>query len=124
MIITEADFANLSLLDSAELRRLLVEAAMVSVYSTPPDLVTMYSRVLCTDLLTGTRLVLRLVYPGEEDTHAGWVSVLADGMALLGASVGQLIEYNAPDGSPRRLRIEAVLYQPEDDLRTNLIVHG
>lgn len=80
----------------------------------PPDVVTMRSQAVCVDERTGTRRVLRLVYPGEEGAAEGDVSVLAPvGAALLGLSTGQSIEWPLPGGRTTRLTVVDVLYQPE-----------
>ena len=47
--------------------------------------------------------------------------LVAEPVALLGASPGQTIEYQLPTGM-HRLRIEKIIYQPEDSLRTYLVV--
>jgi regulator of nucleoside diphosphate kinase len=118
VLITVADFANLSLLDaSPPLRRLLARATVVASDSVPPHVVTMNSQVLVCDASTGERRVMSVVYPGDADARAGRVSVLTEaGAQLLGASAGQVIEYDS-----RRLRVEQVLYQPEHSLRTHLV---
>jgi regulator of nucleoside diphosphate kinase len=82
----------------------------------------MNSRVVCSDAVSGERSVQSVVYPEDADAEAGRFSVLtAAGMALLGPSVGQTIEWDEPGGTARRLRVEALLYQPEQDLRAKLI---
>jgi regulator of nucleoside diphosphate kinase len=88
----------------------------------PPDVVTMYSRVLCGEVRTGERHILRLVYPADKPVDDAHISVLTPaGMELLGARAGKELQWELADGTARRLRVEAVLYQPEHDLRTNLI---
>lgn len=80
----------------------------------PADVVTMNSRVLCVDETTGAERELRLVYPPDADAAHGAVSILAPvGAALLGLSVGQSIDWPLPGGRTTRLRVSAVLYQPE-----------
>ena len=55
-----------------------------------------------------------LSWPGTADPERGRINVLAPlGMALLGCRVGQAVEWPVPAGI-RRLRVEAVLFQPED----------
>jgi regulator of nucleoside diphosphate kinase len=74
----------------------------------------MNSRVLYVDETTGERRLVQIVYPTEADASDGKVSILAPvGAALLGLSVGQAIEWDFPDGTRRRLRVEDVSYQPE-----------
>lgn len=80
----------------------------------PADVVTMHSEVTCLDEGSGVERRLTLVYPGESAGDAARVSVLAPvGAALLGLSVGQAIEWPMPDGRSTRLRVTAVLDQPE-----------
>jgi regulator of nucleoside diphosphate kinase len=63
--------------------------------------------------MAGESETYTLVYPDEADILAGRLSVLAPlGIALLGARVGQVVEFDAPAGA-RRLKVEKVLYQPE-----------
>jgi regulator of nucleoside diphosphate kinase len=122
LLVTEADYANLSLLESPRLRRWLARATRVWSDAMPANVVTMNTRVACTDLATGERRVLSVVYPDYADAAAGRLSVLTEaGMALLGSSPPQVIEWPRPDGEPRRVRIEALVYQPEQDLRSKLI---
>jgi regulator of nucleoside diphosphate kinase len=123
VIITVADFANLSLLEAPpSLRRLLERASVVASDSVPPHIVTMNSQVLVSDAATGQRRVISVVYPQDADAGAGRISVLEDaGAHLLGASPGHVIECDLPGGR-RRLQVEQVLYQPEHSLRTHLVI--
>jgi regulator of nucleoside diphosphate kinase len=92
----------------------LGRAITVAPNALRPDIVTMNSRVRFRDDATGEETDVALVYPQDADIEAGKVSVLAPvGSALLGLSVGQIIEWPMPTGTTRRLRLEAVLYQPE-----------
>lgn len=80
----------------------------------PANVVTMNSTVVCVDDISGETHPLTLVYPRDADAATGKVSVLAPvGSALLGMSVGQQIDWQAPGGRPLRLRVVAVEYQPE-----------
>jgi regulator of nucleoside diphosphate kinase len=121
-LVTEADYANLSLLDSPKLRNWLARATRVGSDAMPVEVVTMNSRVVCTELPGGRRRILSVVYPDDADPARGRLSVLTEaGMALLGSSPPQVTEWARPDGTPRRMRIEALVYQPEQDLRSKLI---
>ncbi len=54
-----------------------------------------------------------LVFPKDADIESGRISVMSPiGTAILGYSVGDAIEWTVPAGT-RRIRIEAVPYQPE-----------
>jgi regulator of nucleoside diphosphate kinase len=67
-----------------------------------------------------------LVFPGEADIAEGKVSILTPiGVALIGLSVGQSIDWTARDGQVHRLKVEAVdvaqtapKAAAADDLRT------
>jgi regulator of nucleoside diphosphate kinase len=81
-------------------------AVEVEPHDVPADVVTLHSTVRVTSDDT-------IVLPGEANYDAGKISVLAPlGTALLGYRVGDEIEWEVPRGV-RRLRIDAVLYQPE-----------
>lgn len=118
--ITEQDLERLQELadsgDSEAHKRLdaeLQRAKVVSQEEIGPDIVTMNSDVTYEDVATGTRRTVRLVYPGQADTEAGRVSILAPiGSALLGLRKGQQIEWPTP-GGVRKVRVVDVLYQPE-----------
>ena len=122
LLVTEADYANLSLLESPRLRRWLARATRVWSDAMPANVVTMNSRVACTDLASGERRMLSVVYPDYADAAAGRLSVLTEaGMALLGSSPPQVVQWARPGGEPQRVRIETVVYQPEQDLRSKII---
>lgn len=79
----------------------------------PADVVTLNSTARVTDLENGATTDYTIVMPGEANYEAGKISVLAPlGTALLGYRVGDEIEWEMPRGV-RRLRIDAVLFQPE-----------
>ena len=125
VMLTTADFANLSLLEPfAPLQRLLANAEVVASDAMPPDVVTMNTQVVLQDETSGKRSVVRVVFPGDADAAAGLISVLEPlGVQLLGASPGWMLECELPDGV-HRLRLERVLYQPEHSLRSNLVLLG
>ncbi len=92
----------------------LVRANVVPPAEMPPDVVTMNSTVTCVEDNSHKEHQLTLVYPKNADSATGRVSVLAPmGCALLGLSVGQSIDWLAPDGRPLRVRVAAISYQPE-----------
>jgi regulator of nucleoside diphosphate kinase len=125
MKVNVADFANLSLLKlPAGLEHKLEAAVLVPSEEVPPDVVTMQCRVVLADAATGQRRIVSIVYPWEADSATGRVSILdALGAELFGASLGDIVECDGPDG-PSRLRVEEILYQPEQSMRTNLVVRG
>lgn len=124
LIISSRDFDRLEqLLDSPALRRHPAAIALLEELSraevVPPDqvpegVVTMRSTVECDDEITGEHHRLTLVYPHEANVDSGHVSVLTPvGSALLGMSVGQSIDWQAPGGRALRLRVTSIKYQPE-----------
>jgi regulator of nucleoside diphosphate kinase len=122
LLVTEADYANLSLLPSPALRGWLAGATRVWSDAMPPDIVTMNTQVACIDQASGERRVLAVVYPDDADASAGRLSATTDaGMGLLGARAGETIEWREPDGQLRRFYIERLVYQPEQDLRAKLV---
>lgn len=99
--------------DLADLRNELARAKVVPADQIPPDVITMNSRVRLRDLDRDTTHEYTLVYPTAADYNAGRISVVAPiGAAMLGYREGSEIEWPVPGGR-RRLRVEAVLYQPE-----------
>ena len=124
LVVSSRDFARLeALLDTPALRRHPAALALMDELNRaevrepenmPDNVVTMHSRVECSDELSGETHRLTLVYPNEADVEKGHVSVLAPvGSALLGLSIGQSIDWNAPGGRALRLRVTAIDYQPE-----------
>jgi regulator of nucleoside diphosphate kinase len=92
----------------------LLRANVVPRERIPPDVVTMNSRIVFENEVTGERREVTLVYPGGADIDAGKISVLVPvGTALLGLRVGQSIDWELPGGKKHRYRIAAVPYQPE-----------
>ena len=88
-------------------------AVVVPAPEIPPDVITMNSRARLLDLDQLTTLDYTVVFPEDADFAAGRISVVAPiGAAMLGYRVGDEIEWVVPSG-PRRLRVEAILYQPE-----------
>jgi regulator of nucleoside diphosphate kinase len=71
----------------------------------------------------GEDRTVTLVFPSEADIEQGRISILTPiGIALIGLSAGQSIDWTARDGKSRRLTIESVgpdvrgispAYQPE-----------
>ena len=110
LLIIDEDLARLMLLaPHAALQREIGRALVISRKAAAlVDVVTMNSRVLYTDETTGAQRLVRIVYPQEAD-DGDRVSVLAPvGTALIGLSAGQAIDWDFPDGSRRRLRVDRV----------------
>jgi regulator of nucleoside diphosphate kinase len=96
-----------------ELTHTLERAEVVSPAEVGPEVITMNSRVRASDVGTGRPETFTLVYHGESGMFDSRLSVLTPmGVAVLGARVGDVIEFSMRRGV-RRLRIEEMLYQPE-----------
>jgi regulator of nucleoside diphosphate kinase len=92
----------------------LRSAVVVPPERIPADVVTMRSRLVLKDAESGRRREIVLVYPEEERSHDGQISVLSPmGVALLGLSEGALVAWPLPSGRTAVLRVESVQYQPE-----------
>lgn len=125
IILTRPDrdrLANIVTAMSARSQSVLVEfldeeisrATIVEPHEVPPDVATMNSRVIYRDDATGEEQAVALVYPGEEDSIIGRLSVLSPlGTALLGLRKGQSISWTALNGRTRRVTLMDVLFQPE-----------
>ncbi|MCW5580403.1 MAG: nucleoside diphosphate kinase regulator [Luteimonas sp.] len=124
IVVSQRDMDRLdALLESPQWRQhaaaeaLLGELARAEVRDDadmPADVVGMHSRVECVDERSGERHVLTLVFPQEADVDTGRVSILAPvGSALLGLSVGQSIDWEAPGNRTLRLRVVAIDNQSE-----------
>jgi regulator of nucleoside diphosphate kinase len=113
-LIDASKLANLR--DSAYvdwLERHLDDAAVTPAAEIGPDVVTMNSKILVTDLDSGETFDFQVVFPRAANAAAGKISVLAPlGMAVLGRRVGQQVTWEVP-GGVRRLRVDDVLSQPE-----------
>lgn len=113
LLITEEDRARLvRLKPHAALLREIDRAKVVSPkVAILADAVTMNTQVFYTNETTGAHQHLNLVYPQEAGSCACCVSILAPvGTALIGLSAGQAIEWDFPDGSRRRLRVDQVIH--------------
>ena len=92
----------------------LDRAEVVEPKDVPATLVTMNSRVRFSLEGSDERFTQTLVYPKDADGSADRISVLAPiGSALLGLSVGDVIDWPRPGGGLSKVTIEEVLYQPE-----------
>lgn len=102
--------------DIRTLRQLLEElerATIVDAENLSDNVITMNSTVVVDDLDTGKRFTYTIVFPEKADSAKNKISIFAPvGTALLGYSVGDTIEWAVPKGK-RRLKVIAVLYQPE-----------
>ena len=130
VLLTDIDSSRLqSLIEGSKLRdmrdvgsaemleRHLDEADVLPATHIHPDVVTMDSEVLVTDIGSGDTFSFHVVFPRSADAGEGRISVLEPlGMAVLGRSVGDRIKWEVPGGM-RTLRVEEVIYQPERSVR-------
>ena len=121
IIITEKDYLRLNnlfkTLDEEDYEDLEVElerAKILADNEVPKDVVTMNSKVEYTDVKTGKRQDIQIVYPVDSSPAEYKISILAPlASALIGLRVGQEINWKFPSGETKRLRVSAVKYQPE-----------
>ena len=130
VLLTDIDSSRLqSLIEGSKLRdvrdvgsaemleRHLDEADVLPATHIHPDVVTMDSEVLVTDIGSGDTFSFHVVFPRSADAGEGRISVLEPlGMAVLGRSVGARVNWDTPGGR-RALRVEDVIYQPERSVR-------
>ena len=99
----------------------LERAHVVAPDAVEPDVVTMHSRLEYKDEVTGDTHRVTIVYPEEEDRQANRVSILSTiGVALIGVSERQPIEWQGPRGGLRGFTVLRLLHQPERDAITDL----
>lgn len=92
----------------------LERAELVPAAEIGRKVVTMNSRVRIMDPDTGESRTVTLVYPGEEDSLRGRVSVFTPlGTALLGLPEGARMEWRTLDGRKKSVSVLEVQYQPE-----------
>lgn len=121
IFVTDLDYQRLSSLAAQTesdaglaLEEELGRANVIAQKEIPPTIVTMNSRVRFVDELTGNEQEMTLVYPKDANLEAGKISILAPiGVALLGLSVGQSIDWKLPNGTIKKLTVKEVSFQPE-----------
>jgi regulator of nucleoside diphosphate kinase len=92
----------------------LDRAEIIEPAAIPRDVVTMHSCVRFIDHDTGEVRTVTLVYPGEEDSRQGKISVVTPvGSALLGLRTGSTMPWRTLDGRTKRLSVLEVRHQPE-----------
>ncbi len=123
--VTTWDYRRLSaVVDAYRLRgchalvELLAEeldrAELVEPAAVPRDVVTMHSCVKFIDDDTGEVRTVTLVYPGEEDSRQGQISIVTPiGSALIGLQAGATMSWRTLDGRTKRLSMLEVRHQPE-----------
>jgi len=112
MIVGET-FASAPSQILSTLARELARAVIVAPDEIPPYVVTMNTCVRLFDTATNEEIKCTLVYPSDADPRKGKVSIISDlGVAIIGYSVGDTIEWEFPEGL-RRIRIDMIYFQPE-----------
>lgn len=97
-----------------ELESELARAEIVEPEDIPPTVITMNSTVKFQVESSPEAFTLTLVYPKDMDSSSNKISILAPvGSALIGLSVGDAIEWPKPGGGVLRVRVEDIVYQPE-----------
>ncbi|MBE0405294.1 nucleoside diphosphate kinase regulator [Halomonas citrativorans] len=92
----------------------LTRGEVIDPQEIPDDVVSMNSQIRFTDLTRGRQMVRTLVYPHALSTVEDGISVMAPiGAGLIGLKVGDIIDWPLPNNSEVRLRIDAILWQPE-----------
>jgi regulator of nucleoside diphosphate kinase len=97
----------------AALRARLESASVVSAAEVPGDLVTLHSQVLVRDIESGRTFFWTVFLPADEEVATTARSPLSwSGATMLGRRSGDEFEWRSRSDS-RRVRIEAVLFQPK-----------
>lgn len=95
------------------LLRDLKTAKMLPQENISSKIITMNSRVLLRELLTGREKEITIAYPHDANSKEGRVSVLSDaGAALLGRQEGDVVMWRTPIGVGE-FEIAKVTFQPE-----------
>ena len=92
----------------------LARGEVIDPEDIPDNVVSMNSQIRFTDLTRGRQMVRTLVYPHALSTVEDGISVMAPiGAGLIGLKVGDIIDWPLPNNAEARLRIDAILWQPE-----------
>lgn len=102
-------------LDVAELLEAeLTRGEVVDPADVPDDIVSMNSQIQFTDLERNRQITRTLVYPHAMSSVEDAISVMAPiGAGLIGLRVGDVADWPLPNSGKARLRIDAILWQPE-----------
>lgn len=94
---------------AAKLKARLRGAKVLLVGLLPRDVVTLGSSVCILDTETGVESTVTLVLPQNTQSHSLAISVLSDfGIELFGLRKGNILQWDAADGSSRQLKIVGV----------------
>jgi regulator of nucleoside diphosphate kinase len=92
----------------------LSRGVVVDPTEIPDDVVSMNSQIQFTDLIRDKQMIRTLVYPHALNSTEDGLSVMAPiGASLLGLKVGDIIDWPLPNNGHTKLRIDAILWQPE-----------
>lgn len=92
----------------------LARAEVFDPEEMPPNVISMNSQFRFTELTYNNVITRTLVYPHALAETPDGLSIMAPvGAALLGLRTGDAIDWLLPDGHPTRLRVDAILWQPE-----------
>lgn len=96
------------------LDELLSCSDLVDSGEVPPDVVTMYSRVLLAAPDGSAPGKFTVCYPEHAEPAEGFVSVLSPiGTGLLGLRVGDVAQWRGAHGPAQSARVATMLFQPE-----------
>lgn len=91
------------------LRAELERATVLDDDAMPEDVISMDSRARFREEMSGREYDLTLAWPHDAGSGDGKVSIFSPaGSALLGLSVGQIIDWHTPDGHAIQLKVLAV----------------
>ncbi|MFC0179730.1 nucleoside diphosphate kinase regulator [Thorsellia kenyensis] len=111
-ILSQPQFANTAV--ASALNEELDRADIVQPKYVPDDIVSMNSQVTFIDLNSNEELTRTLVYPANAKDSSVHISIMAPiGAALLGLRVGDEITWALPNGVETKIKVKALLYQPE-----------
>ena len=89
-----------------QLEEELGRAIVVEDHQIPQNIVMMNSQVTFVEIESGKKNTVTLVYPNESNINENKVSILAPiGIALIGLSVGQNIEWILPTGKKSNYQV-------------------
>ncbi len=107
---------ELKSVSKSEAEKLLNEleaAEVIDPDKIPSHVVTMNSIVKLTFLDNNKQVTFQLVYPDQANLKENKISIFSPvATALIGYSVGDLIEWIVPAGMTK-IRIDEIVYQPE-----------
>ena len=107
-----------------ELLRKLECATILPVKDVPYNIITMNSRIFLRDPDSGEKVGFELVFPEYADPARNKISILSSvGVSLLGKEVKDIINYEGTTGA-RWLKIEKLLYQPEEEQRLQRLLRS